>query len=115
MSKRTIATGDIYQLGEHRLACGDCRNTELIKEMLGKDSVDLILTDPPYGVAYVEGKRGFSGGQKQHEVIANDHEQSDEEYRAFTKDWIVAVVEHMAKKNSIYIFNSDKMCSYCSN
>jgi len=108
MSKHTIATGDIYQLGEHRLACGDCRNTKLIKKLLGKDSVDLILTDPPYGVAYVEGKRGFLGG-KDHEAIANDHEQSDEEYQAFTKDWIAAVIEHMAKKNSIYIFNSDKM------
>lgn len=108
MSKRTITTGDIFQLGEHRLACGDCRDTELIKKLLGKDSIELILTDPPYGVAYVEGKRGFAGA-KDHEVIANDHEQSDEEYRAFTHDWLAAAVPHMAKKNSIYIFNSDKM------
>ena len=103
-----ITTGDIFQLGEHRLACGDCRDTELIKELLGEDRIDLILTDPPYGVAYVESKRGFTGG-KEHEVIANDHEQSDDEYRIFTKDWLLAAVENMAKKNSIYIFNSDKM------
>lgn len=108
MSKRTIATGNIYQLGEHRLACGDCRDTELINKLLGEDRIDLILTDPPYGVAYVEGKLGFTGG-KEHEVIANDHAQSDDEYRTFTKDWLLAAVENMAKKNSIYIFNSDKM------
>lgn len=108
MSKNTITTGDIFQLGEHRLACGDCRDTELIQKLLGKDRVELILTDPPYAIAYVEGKRGFLGGQH-HEVIANDHEQSDEEYHAFTKDWLAAAVPNMAKKNSIYIFNSDKM------
>lgn len=108
MSKNTITTGDIFQLGEHRLACGDCRDTELIKKLLGKDRVELILTDPPYGVSYVEGKRGFAG-QQHHEVIANDHEQSDEEYHAFTKDWLAAAMPQMAKKNSIYIFNSDKM------
>jgi DNA modification methylase len=108
MSKNTIITGDIFQLGEHRLACGDCRDTELIKKLLGKDRIELILTDPPYGVSYVEGKRGFTGRQH-HEVIANDHEQSDEEYHAFTKDWLAAATPYMAKKNSIYIFNSDKM------
>jgi DNA modification methylase len=108
MSKNTITTGDIFQLGEHRLACGDCRDTELIKKLLGKDRIELILTDPPYGVSYVEGKRGFAG-QQHHEVIANDHEQTDEEYHAFTKDWLTAAMPHMAKKNSIYIFNSDKM------
>lgn len=108
MNKRTITTGDIFQLGEHRLACGDCRDTELMKTLLDKEDIDLILTDPPYAIAYVESKRGFAGG-KAHEVIANDHEQSDEEYHAFTKDWLMAAVQHMAKKNSIYIFNSDKM------
>ncbi|OGJ55464.1 hypothetical protein A3D88_04365 [Candidatus Peribacteria bacterium RIFCSPHIGHO2_02_FULL_52_16] len=108
MSKNTIIIGDIFQLGEHRLACGDCRDTELIKKLLGKDRIELILTDPPYAIAYVEGKRGFLGGQH-HEVIANDHEQSNEEYHAFTKDWLAAALPNMAKKNSIYIFNSDKM------
>lgn len=100
MSKHTITTGDIFQLGEHRLACGDCRDTELINTLLGKDRVELILSDPPYAINYVEGKRGFTGG-KHHEVIANDHEQSDEEYHNFTKDWLTAAMQHMAKKNSI--------------
>ncbi len=108
MSKHTITTGSIFQLGAHRLACGDCREAELAERLLGEDNIDLILTDPPYAIAYVEGKRSFAGG-RHHDVIANDHEQSDEEYRTFTKNWLAAAVPHMAKKNSIYIFNSDKM------
>ena len=41
--------------------------------------------------------------------IANDHLQTDEEYEKFTRDWIEAITPHLAKKNSFYIFNSDKM------
>ncbi len=108
MSARTIKSGMIFRLGEHRLACGDCRDAELIGKLLGNDKVALVLTDPPYGVSYVESKRGFLGGER-HDAILNDHEQSNDEYRAFTRDWLGACTGRLAKKNSIYVFNSDKM------
>ena len=51
-----IKTGEIYQLGEHKLACGDSTDSELVKRLAGQAKIRTICTDPPYGIAYVEGK-----------------------------------------------------------
>lgn len=48
--------GQIYQLGRHRLMCGDSTNSESVKKLLGGVQADLLLTDPPYNVGY-EGKQ----------------------------------------------------------
>ena len=70
--------------------------------------MSLVCTDPPYGVAVVESKRGFSTLSKD-KIIANDQLQSDSQYRTFSTEWLKAVVPYLAKKNAAYIFNADKM------
>jgi DNA modification methylase len=105
----SIDVGDVFSLGNHRLLCGDCRKTDAIERFLEKESISLILTDPPYGVDYVEGKSSFSGKAKKHAAILNDQAQTDEEYRHFTKEWLEVARPFLAKKNALYIFNSDKM------
>ncbi len=40
--------GQIYELGPHRLLCGDCTNADAVGELLGGAGIDLLLTDPPY-------------------------------------------------------------------
>lgn len=109
MKKLSITTSSLIQLGDHRLLCGDAQNRDHVKQVLHNDNIDLILTDPPYGVAYVEGKEEFTKSKIKHRVIANDHEQTEEEYQLFTKQWMEAVVPFLARKNSCYVFNSDKM------
>lgn len=47
--------GDIWRLGEHRLVCGDATGRAVISALVGGDPVDMVFTDPPYGVDY-EGK-----------------------------------------------------------
>ncbi|HAP4635002.1 TPA: ParB N-terminal domain-containing protein [Enterococcus faecalis] len=47
--------GDIYQLGRHRLMCGDSTNSLEVEKLMGNKKADLLITDPPYNVAY-EGK-----------------------------------------------------------
>lgn len=70
----------------------------------------MILTDPPYGVAYVEGKKDFNKlGKENVKVIMNDHLQTEEEYALFTQDWLEAVRPYLDKYNACYIFNSDLM------
>jgi len=48
-------SGEVYELGEHRLLCGDARDPEQLELLLGGERARLLLTDPPYGVSY-EGK-----------------------------------------------------------
>lgn len=48
-------SGDVFQLGRHRLMCGDSTKLEDVKQLVSEQSIDLLITDPPYNVAY-EGK-----------------------------------------------------------
>ena len=109
MKKQTMSIGDIFQIGEHRVACGDSRDKTIVAKLLGKNRVSLILTDIPYGVAYVESKAGFIKTKTTHVPIANDHLQSDSEFALFTHTWLAAVHPHMNRKNAGYTFCSDKM------
>ncbi len=104
----SIKFGDIFRLGEHLLLCGSSSDTELIKKLVRERKVKAVICDPPYGVAVTESKEGFRTLSK-NKVIMNDQLQTDDEYKVFTKDWIDAVTPHLERKNSFYIFNSDKM------
>jgi DNA modification methylase len=97
-----------WKLGDHRLIQGDSTDPEIVRMVMGVEKANLICTDPPYGVAVAESKRNFRTLSKD-KNIANDHLQSDDEYHQFSRAWLDAIAPHLAKKNSSYIFNADKM------
>jgi DNA modification methylase len=103
-----IKNGDVIKLGEHVLVCGSSTDKTLVQKVLEDTEVHLVLTDPPYSVDYVASKEGFSDVKKK-KHISNDEFMSDEKYTQFTMDWLSPVLSNLTKKNSIYIFNSDKM------
>ena len=109
MPRNSSSIGSVTALGNHLLLHADSTDAPLIQEFLKDHTINCILTDPPYGVAYVESKKGFTERKKSHKKIHNDHTQSEDEYRTFTRAWLEAVRPKLAKKNSLYIFNSDKM------
>lgn len=106
---KLIKLGDIIELGPHRLLCGDSTDIDSVKKFIGKDKIDLVLTDPPYGVAYVESKAGFTQNLAKPKEIENDHLQTEDEYILFSEKWLKVFIPFLNHKNSIYIFNSDKM------
>ncbi len=101
---RSLKAGDIVRLGEHTLICGDSGAVDLTPY----GGIHLLLTDPPYAIDYAESKRGIGKIAKDKD-IANDGFMSDAEYVTFTKRWLAPVLPQLTKKNSVYIFNSDKM------
>jgi site-specific DNA-methyltransferase (adenine-specific) len=112
MKKKQVQAGEIWKLGEHVLGCGSATDEEFVGKVMKniKGPVRMILTDPPYGVAYVEGKKDFAKlGKESVKVIMNDHLQTEEEYSLFTADWMNAIKPHLDKYNAAYIFNSDLM------
>ena len=67
--------GDIWCLGDHRLACGDCTDAALVAALLGDTKPNLMVTDPPYGVEYDPSWRHRSGINHSNRVgkVQNDH------------------------------------------
>lgn len=104
-----MKTGDIVQLGDHRIAIGSSTDKKLVDKLIGEDKIKQVLTDPPYGIDYVASKKGFQKLAKEDLDIANDHFQSDAEYVQFTKDWIRPLLDHMEPRNTFYVFNCDLM------
>ena len=90
--------GDIYQLGEHKLMCGDSCNIEQV-EQLTDGLVDMLLTDPPYNVNY-------EGNTKDKLTIMNDS-MGDEQFRQFLRDAFVAADTVMKPGAVFYIWHAD--------
>jgi len=105
--EKSIKQSEVIELGEHRLICGDSTDPKVIENIVGDDNINCLLTDPPYGVNYVASKNGFSD-LANNTGIANDSLDKEGAYRQFTQDWLEALLPHLAAKNSMYIFNSDK-------
>lgn len=89
--------GDIYQLGKHRLMCGDSCSTNDMERLCGDQLVDMWLTDPPYNVAY-EGGTGLT--------IQND-DMGDEQFRQFLRDAYVTADIVMKPGAVFYIWHAD--------
>lgn len=51
------APGQLWQLGEHRLVCGDCTDPATVARVMGGDVAEVIVTDPPYGIMALGGRR----------------------------------------------------------
>lgn len=85
--------GDIWQLGKHRVICGDSTKAETYSTLLGEDKVNLVCTDPPYLV-----KLNSTSG-----TIKND-DLNDEEGLKFLKEAFSCMHDSMAKDASIYVF-----------
>lgn len=102
-----IEKGNIFKLGDHLLACGDATNPTLVESLLKDRSIKLILTDPPYGISYVENRVKYKQIRK-NKTIANDEDLGEAAYRLFSKKWLEVVKPYLAAKNGFYIFNSDR-------
>ena len=90
--------GDIWQLGEHRLLCGDSTDPAEIAEFLGGCEADLLLTDPPYNVDY-------TGKTKDALKIQNDN-MDDQNFRAFLTDAMNAATPVMKPGAPFYIWHA---------
>ena len=106
--KKLIELGQIWQLGEHRLLCGSSTDLKAINRFLKNIIIDAIITDPPYGAMAVEGKEGFATLKKNKKIL-NDDIKTETEYSKFCREWLTLAIPYLARKNSVYIFNSDKM------
>jgi len=65
--------GEVYQLGKHRLMCGDSTKIEDVEKLMNGQKADMVFTDPPYGVNYEEKTRNIANQRKDILPVANDN------------------------------------------
>jgi len=69
----TVETGDIYQLGKHKIICGDSTDINVIKKLIGNNIIEIALTDPPYNLGY--------------EYHSYKDNKTEQEYKQFCAKW----------------------------
>ena len=97
-------TGELYQLGEHRLLCGDSTSEEDVWHLMGEEEADLVVTDPPYNVA-VQG--GFRGNPTRTDGlrIENDN-MPEEDFMDFLESAFYNASHHLKEGGAFYVWHA---------
>lgn len=91
----TTKYGDIWQLGEHRLMCGDSTLKADVEKLMDGNKADLVFTDPPYGM------------KKEKDGVLNDNLNYDD-LLVFNKKWIPLTFEALKENGSWYCWGIDE-------
>jgi site-specific DNA-methyltransferase (adenine-specific) len=91
--------GDIWQMGIHKLMCGDSTNPKDMDKLMGGERANMVWTDPPYNVK-VNGAAGS---------IKND-DMSDGDFKSFLAATYSTLISHMCDGAVIYVSHSETEC-----
>ena len=92
-----VKRGDVWQVGRHRLMCGDATSEEDVATLMDGKKANLIVTDPPYGVSF-KSSDGLT--------IQNDSIKGEEFYNFLLKSF-QNMAAHLEKGGAAYVFHAD--------
>jgi DNA modification methylase len=103
-------TGDIWQLGDHKIICGDSTKPETYKLLMEDKMAALMSTDPPYGVDYTESTRPKSshGKSKGKDWSGVYNEIDIVDYYAFLKDTFTSLIPFLMKHTGWYVWHAHR-------
>lgn len=102
--------GEIWQLGEHRLMCGDSTNADDVARLFGDDRASLMASDPPYLVDYTatnHPESNSSRGRKSKDKNWDEYRDPETSVEFFRK-YLTIGLAHLKPKSAIYQWHADK-------
>lgn len=118
-SEPVSKSGEVYNLGGHRLLCGDSTKEESWQELMGEEKANLCITDPPYGVSY-QMNLSPEQAKKLHRrtdglEVKND-EKTTEELQIFLDSVFLCIKDHLREGGSVYVFApaGDRLTAFCN-
>jgi DNA modification methylase len=110
-----IVLGDLFEIGEHRLLCGDSTDSDAVARLMNGEKADMVFTDPPYGMkldADYSGMKSeiFKGGigGKKYDNIKGDHDD-------FTEELINTIFACFNDCKEIFIWGADYFAEFLPN
>ena len=90
-----IVLGDLFEIGEHRLLCGDSTDSDSVAKLMNGEKADMGFNDPPYGM------------KKENEGVLNDNLNYNDLLQ-FNKEWIALQFSHIKDNGSWYCWGTDE-------
>ena len=97
--------GQVYQLGSHRLMCGDSTIPEDVEKLMGDEQADCLLTDPPYNVNY-GGNVSSAACNGKHRLIENDN-LTDSDFYKFLLAFYQNAEAALKPGGAFYVWHAD--------
>lgn len=90
-----VTAGDVWQMGEHRLICGDSTDAATLAQLMQGETADVVFTDPPYGMG------------KESSGVANDNKTGDD-LLAFNRAWVPLSFDFLKDTGGWYCWGLDE-------
>ena len=95
-AKWGVEPGQLWELGDHRLLCGDSTKAEDVKRVMGGERADLCFTSPPYGAGNVAKLRDhYVRGAKKRDSFYKDHKDNPDQWAGLMAGWFAAARPHV--------------------
>ena len=102
-----IVLGDLFEIGEHRLLCGDSTDSDSVAKLINRQKVDMVYTDPPYGMFLDTNYDQMFANDKNHKKTGQRFDKVKGDHNDFVPELINTIFACFNDTKEIFIWGAD--------